>query len=155
MGKQVVYFIKAENRDLFKIGFSASNVNDRVKAINVGCPYNVALYATIPAVDSTEKDIHKQLERYHLKGEWFEVSLAVINMLLMNVSGCWFASDKVEFKRLSGDRKPTGKRKKRKRPGRPSLKCEECGAKKGKRGKYCSDACRQRAFRARQKKKAA
>ena len=151
MANQLVYFIKAKDKDLFKIGYTSSNVNDRVKAINVGCPYDVALYATIPAVDNTEKSIHEQLTRYHLKGEWFEVSLSVINMLLMNVQGCWFASDKIDYKRLSPDRKPVGKRKKRKRRGRPSLKCEQCGGVKGKRGKYCNAACRQKAWRERQK----
>lgn len=46
---------------------------------------------------------------------------------------------------------PTRTRKTRKSVGRPSTSCDHCGKTKNKRGKYCSDKCRQAAFRARKK----
>lgn len=75
-GKGYVYIAGLkEQPDVSKVGFTKS-VDKRIKKMQTGSPYE--MYArTIICVDNLrerEKQCHKLLEQYHMRGEWFSLS---------------------------------------------------------------------------------
>jgi len=69
-----VYFIEAMGTGFVKIGRSR-NSEDRVKGLQVGCPYSLKLLCEIggDSVDA-EKQFQKRFAKYHHRGEWFYAS---------------------------------------------------------------------------------
>jgi len=74
--KGYIYFLKAKDRDLFKIGRTFKNPQSRLKQLATGCPYELELFRFFESVDSKvgEKNVHEHFEQYQTTGEWFEVS---------------------------------------------------------------------------------
>lgn len=70
-----VYVIRHEH-DYFKIGESG-NPKDRIRTLQVACPYSLYLYTTIEVFGSpsfVEGEIHDDLWGYHKQGEWFDLT---------------------------------------------------------------------------------
>lgn len=65
-----VYFVGWENGPI-KIGV-AINVATRLRFLQIGCPYDVQLWATASGGRRTEKDYHRRFAVHRLRGEWFE-----------------------------------------------------------------------------------
>ena len=84
-----VYFIHMENSSLFKIGFTACNVNSRLKALQTGCPYRLSIYETVtcttPAV--LEKHLHECFSPRHVRGEWYNMTKTEIDDLVKFLRG--------------------------------------------------------------------
>lgn len=83
MTKGYVYVIEDEP-DICKIGFSKTFPTNRQKQIS--CAYHkdlklVGVFKSDTAV-LDEKEIHKKLEKYRIRGEWFKLSFEEIKQKL-------------------------------------------------------------------------
>jgi len=68
--------------DYVKVGI-ASNVTARVSSLQTGNPHPVELLMHWPS-ETPERDeriLHRSLENYHHRGEWFHASAQVFNIL--------------------------------------------------------------------------
>jgi predicted GIY-YIG superfamily endonuclease len=91
-----VYFIKCgdSNKSPVKIGYT-SDLNQRMKSIQVGCPYKISLLFALPCESKNhakllEKFLHKQLwHRSHLCGEWFMMPNQSIPKLINKFNGAY------------------------------------------------------------------
>jgi len=53
----IVYFLKAKDKHLFKIGMTKGDVDKRLKAIKTGSSYQLEVYKTI------ETELHSTMEK--------------------------------------------------------------------------------------------
>ena len=64
-----------------KVG-STCNLRSRVQQLSVATPYAVSFEYALKSPDSLtnvciEKYVHEALAKYHIRGEWFDVGLAI------------------------------------------------------------------------------
>lgn len=71
-----IYFIEGEITKRIKIGFSV-DPDKRLKELSTGSAEELSLLAAYPGTIAIEKDIHRQLESSRIKGEWFDNTLDV------------------------------------------------------------------------------
>lgn len=79
-----IYFIQAEDRNIFKIGFSKNNPRNRIKGLQNGSPYDLFLrhyFYTIDCV-AAEAKIHSYLSKYPSNREWFFVTPLQISKVI-------------------------------------------------------------------------
>lgn len=69
-----VYFIACKETWRWKVGFTKSDPQKRLKALQTGCPSELALMAYIEAGIDKELLIHNLFESERIRGEWFEGS---------------------------------------------------------------------------------
>lgn len=69
----VVYLVKVEETDLYKIGYTSQSPRERVVAMQTGCPHRLKLVGAWKGSEHDEKLIHEDLESAHVRGEWFEL----------------------------------------------------------------------------------
>jgi hypothetical protein len=68
----VIYFAQADVIGLVKIGFhGGTDVRDRLRELQTGCPSKLILLGTIPGGPETEADLHRRFAFAHAHGEWF------------------------------------------------------------------------------------
>jgi len=81
----VVYFIKVEGKDTFKIGYTDSDAHQRLAAIQTYCPFPVSVYGVIETDEprQLEQTIHRQFSDSKTSGEWFNIPVETINGLLI------------------------------------------------------------------------
>lgn len=79
-----VYIVQAEDHGLFKIGKTTTGVDERIKALQTGCPYPLRLYNAIPTYfpERLEKLLHTMLKEYRQAGEWFAVTPTILERVL-------------------------------------------------------------------------
>lgn len=84
-----VYFIKIENRDLFKVGKTKGKAEQRLNQLQVGSPDNLVLFGTIVTNDpiALERKLHQQLKEYHCRGEWYEMSHKTAEVIMNHYNG--------------------------------------------------------------------
>lgn len=82
--KGYVYFVQCN--EFTKIGFAA-DVQQRFCNLQIGNPYQLRLLRTIASDNPVEieEEIHSRLEKYHVRGEWFQIPLDVLADLLEEV----------------------------------------------------------------------
>lgn len=70
-----VYALRAGDTNLFKIGHTYGRVEDRVKALQTGCPHRLSIFRCDPTFHPSEMEklFHHILAWYRQAGEWFEV----------------------------------------------------------------------------------
>ena len=68
----MIYLINAEGTDLYKIGFTNQNPNNRMKVLQTGCPYKLKLIDVFNGGLAIEKEIHNTYKKVRKQGEWFE-----------------------------------------------------------------------------------
>ena len=64
----VVYFVKSG--DFVKIG-RTSNFTDRLAKLQVGTPHPLEVLHVVKGGSKREAEIHRALQGYHYRGEWF------------------------------------------------------------------------------------
>jgi uncharacterized protein YozE (UPF0346 family) len=82
-----VYFIQSQGTHTIKIGYTAGQAQNRLKALQTAHPYQLNILATLPGDQNYEKLLHQRFAEYRLKGEWFEPHpdlLAFISLLNKN-----------------------------------------------------------------------
>jgi len=84
-----VYFLRAENKDLFKVGVTRNELSRRIAGIQTGCPYQLHLYGRIdlPTFQSIERAIHDEWKDKRRRGEWFAATAAEVNEVLTRYGG--------------------------------------------------------------------
>ena len=83
MFKTNIYFVLAEDvigGPRVKIGFSG-DVNQRLKDMQIGSPVKLELILSFRAPSSVEAKLHKAFAKYHIHGEWFELSEPIVLMI--------------------------------------------------------------------------
>lgn len=67
-----VYFVRSEKTHAIKIGFTAGQVEDRLRALQTAHPYKLQVLATFCGSREYEKALHAQFANHRLEGEWFK-----------------------------------------------------------------------------------
>lgn len=71
----VLYIIRAEGTNKYKIGVTVRAVSERVKELQTGSPYKLNVVASCSSSDiaDLEQKIHALLSEHNTSGEWFEI----------------------------------------------------------------------------------
>jgi hypothetical protein len=67
----VIYFAKAEDTDLVKIGYTFSQPEKRLKGLQTGCPHELLLLYAIEGDQDGERELHRTFAHLRENGEWF------------------------------------------------------------------------------------
>lgn len=70
MKSDALYIIQSDNTGMIKIGRSKDPLK-RLKQLQTGNPNKLKLIAYFDNMGWREKELHEQLSRYRLEGEWF------------------------------------------------------------------------------------
>ncbi len=120
-----IYFIEAKEVRRCKIGYS-SNIERRISSMKIESPVELELIGTIQTETpkKLERIIHSHLQEFHFAGEWFEIDREYVKTNLLERH--W---------------------------GTCNINCANCGKEYefSKKSMYCSDACRQSAYRKRRR----
>jgi len=88
--KNIVYFIKIIDQDIYKIGHSRDlkSTRERISSIGVYCPFDIKLIGTSYFEDAilAEQKIQKDLKKFQLKGEWFRIPYTHINKMSKHIN---------------------------------------------------------------------
>jgi uncharacterized protein YozE (UPF0346 family) len=85
-----VYFISSKKNLEIKIGFTAGQVEKRLKSLQTAHPYKLQLITKIPGTPEYEKSLHERFSKFRLEGEWFKSDpdlLAFIAVIIKGQSG--------------------------------------------------------------------
>lgn len=137
------YFIKTEGMDIFKIGYCCNDLDKRIALIRLGNPYRLTYFGFINSLSarSVEESLHKLFAKYRMNGEWFGITSEQATDALRKYGGVLV--------------EPSYRGKKA-RVKQPLSICAEvsCGKPTYRTNqRYCSDVCRQKAHRDRQRAK--
>jgi hypothetical protein len=69
-----VYIIKQGRANLFKIGFSQTSVQARLKTLQTGNPKELTIVAMFHGAQPEEQELHRIYKERRQKGEWFAFS---------------------------------------------------------------------------------
>jgi len=74
--KGFVYLINQNKTNYYKIGYSVTNLKERIVAMNMYSPYGCTLISVIETKEpkTVEKKLHKHFESKRLNGEFFELN---------------------------------------------------------------------------------
>lgn len=82
----IVYYIACTETNRVKIGFTAGDPMDRLRALRTGAPTHIRLMAMHWGTQKEERKLHKKFDHLRLHGEWF----AMAEDLAMHMFGiCW------------------------------------------------------------------
>ena len=70
----MIYLIKAEETNLYKIGYTAGKAKDRLNGMQTGCPHKLSIIKTVKGDIRQEKWIHDFFSKNKERGEWFKFS---------------------------------------------------------------------------------
>ena len=75
-GSGYVYIIKCKNTDLYKIGVSKAEPNNRLSNLQSGCPYELVFDSVYYCnhYGLLEREIHKRYSKQRYRGEWFKLN---------------------------------------------------------------------------------
>lgn len=77
----MVYFIKQQNTDLYKIGHSADPVK-RLTQLQTGSPEKLLIVKTYPGGEELETHFHEKFLHLHVRGGWFKDESDEIRLFL-------------------------------------------------------------------------
>ena len=78
----MIYLIKAEETNLYKIGYTAGKSKNRIKAMQTGCPHKLSVIEEVAGSVEKEKWLHKAFSEHRKQGEWFEFDEQIIDSVL-------------------------------------------------------------------------
>lgn len=72
----LVYIVKIESEDKYKIGFTKRKLEERIKGLQTGCPYNIIPIFEFDSKYATklESYLHRSFSDKRLEGEWFSLT---------------------------------------------------------------------------------
>lgn len=84
MKQGYVYVVEAVGAGFVKVGITATDPLGRVKALQTGCPYElrVAALRKVSSASALEEYIHEWLAPWRGIGEWFQLKVATVVMVL-------------------------------------------------------------------------
>lgn len=68
----MIYLIKAEETNLYKIGYTSGTAKSRIKTLQTGCPYKLCVVEEVDGSLEKERWLHKTFSKNRKQGEWFE-----------------------------------------------------------------------------------
>ena len=68
----MIYLVKAEETNLYKIGYTGGKAKNRVKAMQTGCPHKLSIIKEVHGSQEREKWLHEAFSENRRQGEWFE-----------------------------------------------------------------------------------
>lgn len=68
-----VYIFQAKDTSLYKIGYTTLRLEERLDALQTGCPFPLLILAFFPGTQVDERELHRQLAPYRMQGEWFNL----------------------------------------------------------------------------------
>lgn len=83
-----IYALEQGDREAIKFGFSRS-LHTRLNTIRTASSSPVKLLAHYPATHAEERRLHKQLQKFRLKGEWYDPApeiMAIVERMLRGES---------------------------------------------------------------------
>lgn len=100
--------MQAGERGAVKIGYvkgDERHVEERRKALQVGCPHELRTLATAPGELEIEALLHERLACWHVRGEWFQLdedTLAAVGemgnaYLIILIADCMLGNGGYEF----------------------------------------------------------
>lgn len=81
-----VYFLEADlvKRVALKVGWTAKqDAISRIRDLQVGCPVQLKLIATVPGYRDDERWYHQHFAPVRIHGEWFELTPSVYSLVTM------------------------------------------------------------------------
>lgn len=77
----MIYFAQTNDNTHIKIGY-ASNVRNRLSALQTGAPMGVKLLASMPGDHKVERKLHDRFAGLRVHGEWFHTHANIIDFAL-------------------------------------------------------------------------
>lgn len=77
----MIYFIQAGNNGPIKIGQTDNNIEERIKQLQIGCPYELRLLWLHKSDHYKEQEIHKEFSSERIRGEWFHPSRKIFDFI--------------------------------------------------------------------------
>ena len=74
----MIYLVKAEGTNLYKIGYTASTAESRIKAMHSGCPHKLSIVEEVVGSQEKERWLHETFSENRKHGEWFEFDEEII-----------------------------------------------------------------------------
>ena len=74
----MIYLVKAEETNLYKIGYTAGETKSRIKTMQTGCPHKLVIVEEVEGSLEKEKWLHKTFSKNRKQGEWFEFDDEII-----------------------------------------------------------------------------
>ena len=68
----MIYLVKAEETNLYKIGYTKGQVKNRVKGLQTSCPHKLSVVKEVEGSQSKERQLHEIFIENRQQGEWFE-----------------------------------------------------------------------------------
>jgi uncharacterized Zn-finger protein len=84
-----VYFVNAENTNMFKIGYTKQSMYKRLSNLQTGCPLNLSVYKTVGCSDPVilENYLHRCFNDKKIRGEWFNITFEEVENLVEFLQG--------------------------------------------------------------------
>jgi hypothetical protein len=74
-----VYFIGTDD-EFIKIGFT-TNLLDRVRSLSTGSPRDFRVHLVVRGDRDDERELHRRFAAYHVRGEWFRFTEAIVKFI--------------------------------------------------------------------------
>tara|TARA_R100000654_G_scaffold59512_1_gene86236 strand:+ start:296 stop:793 length:498 start_codon:yes stop_codon:yes gene_type:complete len=68
----MIYLVRAEGTNLYKIGYTKGQVKNRVKGLQTSCPHKLSITKEVEGSLSKERQLHEIFTENRKEGEWFE-----------------------------------------------------------------------------------
>jgi len=94
----MIYFIQAGKNGPIKIGYTETNVHERLKQLQTACPYELKLLWCIEGSQQEESNIHDRFGYEKVRGEWFHPSRLLLNFIEEDAKNIW----EIEYANLMG-----------------------------------------------------
>ena len=79
--KGFIYFVQGKPGTPIKIGFTLNDLQQRLKGLQTSSPEELRPLVLVPGVTTEERALHKYFSKYHMRGEWFEPSHEILNVI--------------------------------------------------------------------------
>jgi len=80
----MIYFIQAGESGPIKIGYTKGSIEKRIAQMQTGCHEELKCRYKMDGDRETEKNIHKYIEPFRVRGEWFGTPDIIIQTLKMD-----------------------------------------------------------------------
>ena len=91
-----VYLIQAGETDLYKIGLTTRQPEERLRELNgkqSPYPLTLAHYIYVEDANETESYLHEECREYHHHNEWFKIPADLIPELIKLMNKCVYVED--------------------------------------------------------------
>lgn len=81
----MIYIVRAQGQDLYKIGFTARTPEERLKEVQTGCPYPLKIIHVFEGSQDDEKRLHLEFHEFLIHGEWFQLNEERLLGMIVNM----------------------------------------------------------------------